>query len=332
MPTETSFPASVQAPLRLRGDWGGANLLRASGWLTQWVWDQTPDHRLSVIETGRGQGDNLCAAGTGAVDVAWATPASFARLAREGRGPFVGRALSDLVALGVFPHRDAMIPVVRADTGFTSLADVAASDAPLRVSLGVNDPDGFMGFGADIVLAAGGVDLDRIVRNGGTVTRHEQPFDAVADLREGRADVMVSEAIMTPDWQALAREQQVQFLSLGESEVAALKEAWGLGVIEVPAGYFPNAEYPVVALDYSDWICVTTTELDNETATLLARAFVENTAEFERGYRHLPVDYSPLRYPIDFRDAEHLTIPLHPAAERVYRAASRAVDKDVRTE
>lgn len=310
------------SPLRFMADWGGANLLRAAGWLTQWVWENTPDHRPSVIHTGRGMGDNLSAVSAGDVDVAFATPASFARLAMEGRGPFEGRVLGNLRAIAALPHRDAMIPVVRSELGLRSLADIAAHEGPLRISLGVNDPDGFMGFGADIVLEAGGVDLDAVVRKGGTITRHEQPFDAIADLREGRADLMISEAIMTPDWQALAREQDVIFVSLTVAESQRLEQDWGLEAIDIPAGYFPGAEYPVTALDYSDWICVTTDDLDDDTAALLARAFIEHGEVFARGYRHLPVEYSPLRYPIDFRTAAHTSIPLHPAAQREYDRAS----------
>jgi hypothetical protein len=73
------------APLQFKADWGGANLTRAAGWLAQWVYEHTASHRLSVIHTGRGMGDNLHALGTGEVDVAFATPASFASLAAEGR-------------------------------------------------------------------------------------------------------------------------------------------------------------------------------------------------------------------------------------------------------
>lgn len=309
-------------PLRFRADWGGANLLRASGWLAQWVWEKTDAHRLSEIHTGRGMGDNLQAVSDGEVDVAFATPAAFAKLAREGRGPFDGRPLTNLVAIAALPHRDAMLPVVRAELGLNSLAEVAAYPGPLRVSLGANDRDGFMGFGGDIVLAAGGVDLEEIVKRGGTVTRHEQPFDVIDDLREGRADLMVSEAIMTPDWQALAREQDVRFLSLTSSEADSLQDSWGLGVIEIPAAYFPGQTEAIVGLDYSDWICATTTDLDDDTAALLAQAFITAGESLVRGYRHFPVEYSPLRYPIDYRVAGQTSIPLHPAAARAYEAAN----------
>lgn len=317
-------PIPARPPLRFKGDWGGANLVRAAGWLAQWVWEQTEDHRLSLIATGRGMGDNLAALAQGEVDVAFATPASFARLAQEGRGPFEGRPIRNLVAIGALPHRDAMIPVARADLGFTTLEDVASYHGPLRVSLGNDDPDGFMGFGGNMVLQAGGIDLGRIIERGGSIIRHEQPFGAIEDLRQGRADVIVSEAIMTPNWQTLARETPIRFLSLTPEEVRFLESRWGLGSIEIPHGYFPGADYPITALDYSDWICATTTSLEDGDAALLARAFVEHGEALARGYRHLPVDYSPLRYPIEFRTASRTSIPLHPAAAAVYYKAGES--------
>ncbi|QNE21357.1 hypothetical protein F1D05_29850 [Kribbella qitaiheensis] len=304
--------------LRLKADWGGANLTRAAGWITQWVWDNTTDHRQAVIYTGRGMGDNLRALGAGDVDIALATPASFARLAREGVGPFEGAPIPDLVALGVLPHRDAMIPVVRKDLGITTLAELAAHPGPLRISLGVNDPDGFMGFAADAVLSAAGVELEDVVARGGQVTRHEQPFDVIADLHEGRADVMISEAIMTPDWQELSRDGSVVLLSLADDEVAALDHRWGLRTIELPGGYFPHTADTIRALDYSGWIVAATSGLPDEFAQLVAQAFSVNSEALARGYRHLPVDYSPLRYPVDLPTAIATPIPLHPAAEAVY--------------
>lgn len=312
---------SGRTPLRFKGDWGGANLTRAAGWFAQWVWEHTPDHRLSVIHTGRGMGDNLEAVADGSIDVALATPGSFARLAREGRGPFEGRALPGLVAIGVFSHRDAMIPVVRADLGLRTLADVAAYDGPLRISLGLDDPNGFMGLAGNMVLETAGIDLARVVGNGGSITRHERPFDSVADLRDGRADLMVSEAIMTPDWQRMAQERDVSFLSLTDDEAEVLKRRWDIDTIELRPGYFAGADHPITAMDYGDWIVVASQDLEDEIAALLARAFIENGQAIARGYQHLPLEYSPLRYPIDFRVASLTPIPLHPGAQQAYDLA-----------
>jgi TRAP-type uncharacterized transport system substrate-binding protein len=308
-------------PVRFKADWGGANLTRASGWLAQWIWERTPRHRPSVIHNGRGMGDSFQALGDGDVDIAIATPAAFARLAQQGLGPFEGRGVPTLRALAVMPHRDAMLPVVKSELGLRSLGDVAQYDGPLRVTLGVNDPDGFMGFAGDAVLRAGGIDLARIVANGGIVLRHEQPFAAIADFHEGRADLLVSEAIMTPAWAALALQNDATFLSLAPAESASLKERWGLGTIDIPSGYFPTVQAPITALDYSGWIITTTSALPDDIARLIASAVVENSAAFDRQYRHLPVDYSPLRYPIDYRLAMDAPIDLHPAAAEVYAAA-----------
>ena len=314
---------SAAGRLRLQGDWGAFNLTRTCGWLAQWVYDNTPDHRRSVIYTGRGMGDSFRALAAGEVDVAVATPASFAPLAQDGLGPFAGEPIPQLRALAVLPHRDAMIAVARAGLGFTHLSDAAGHPGPLRISLGSNDRDGFMGFAGDTLLGAAGVDLDDVAAKGGVVTRHEQPFDSVADLREGRADLMISEAIMTPDWVRLATEADVTFLPLSDTEQQWIEDRYGLGTLEIPADYFPGVEQPLVVLDYAGWFIATTTDLPDDVAALLAQAVVSNSEVLARQYRHLPSERSPLAYPIDFRRASQTPIALHPAAAEVYRHAEQ---------
>lgn len=314
---------TLDGRLRLQGDWGAFNLTRACGWLAFWVYEQTPEHRRSLICTGRGMGDSFRALADGLVDVAIATPGSFARLAQEGRGPFAGRPIPQLRALAVLPHRDAMIAVCRADLGFRTLADAAAHPGPLRLSLGTNDADGFMGFAGDVLLQSAGVDLDVVEAKGGTITRHEQPFDSVDDLREGRADVMISEAIMTPDWQRLATEADVTFLPVTPEQHHWLADRHGLGLVEVPAGHFPGLAEPLPALDYAGWVIATTDALPDADAALIARAVVENSEVLARQYRHLPVERSPLAYPITVREARDTSIPLHPAAAAVYDEAEQ---------
>ena len=313
--------------LRFRGDWGAYNLTRTCGWLAQFVHDHTPEHRLSAIHTGRGMGDNLRALAAGEVDVAVATPASFAALALRGAGPFAGTPMPDLRGIAVVPHHDAMIAVARADLGFTSLSDAAGHDGPLRISLGVDDPDGFMGFAGNVLLAAAGVEEAAVVAAGGAVRRYEQPFAAIADLREGRADLMISEAIMTPDWVRLATEADVTFLPMTAEEQQRVAQAHQLGTRTVEAGYFPGVEQPLEVLDYAGWLVVTTASLPDDVAALLARAVVEDGERLAGQYRHLPAERSPLRYPIDHREARLTPVPLHPAAAEVYRRADEHADE-----
>lgn len=321
MPSDPVLSAAGR--LRLQGDWGAFNLTRTCGWLAQWVYDNTPDHRRSVIYTGRGMGDSFRALAAGVVDVAVATPASFAPLAQAGLGPFAGEPIPELRGLAVLPHHDAMIAVARAGLGLTHLSDVAGHPGPLRISLGAGDRDGFMGFAGDTLLSAAGVELSDVEARGGVVTRHEQPFDSVADLREGRADLMISEAIMTPDWARLAAEADVTFLSLSPDEQQWIVDRYGLGTVEIPVGYFPGVEHPLVVLDYAGWFIATTADLPDEVAALLAEAVVSNSELLARQYHHLPAERSPLTYPIDFRKASRTPIALHPAAAEVYRNAGR---------
>lgn len=313
-----------QPPLRLKADWGGANLTRVCGWLANWVWNQTEDHRLSVICTGRGMADNLRALAAGDVDVAVITPACFARLALTGRGPFAGRPMPQLRAIGQLPHRDAMLIAARADLGVAALDDLPARRPALRLSIGADDADGFMGLAAHMVLGSAGVTLADIEAWGGRVRRHEEPFGCLDDLRYGRADVIVAEAIMTRNWLQLAEQVPLRFISLTATELRLLEEGWGLGGITVPASYLPGMSEDVVALDYSGWLIVTTATLPEHVASLLARAITENAGPLEMQYRHLPADRSPLAYPVTVEHAACPPIPLHPAAARVYSSAQRS--------
>jgi TRAP-type uncharacterized transport system substrate-binding protein len=316
---------TTEGRLRFQGDWGSVNLTRTCGWLAHYIFEHTPNELRSVIYTGRGMGDGLRALGAGVVDVAVITPASFAPLALNGLGPFAGHPIPNLRAIAVMPHRDAMIAVARKDLGFTRLADAAAYEAPLRIAYGTDDPDGFMGLGGNMLLEAAGIDLEKIVANGGSVTHHEQPFDSVHDLRLGRADIMISEAIMTPDWIQLAKDADVVFLEPTPEEQTSIFEKYGVGTVDIPAGYFPGHDEPLVALDYAGWLIVATSELPDEIAHLLARAVIEDSETLARQYRHLPADHSPLAYPIDHKIARRTSIPLHPGAEAEYSAFDRAI-------
>jgi TRAP-type uncharacterized transport system substrate-binding protein len=284
------------------------------------VWNQTPDHRLSVIHTGRGMGDNLRALAAGEVDVAVITPGCFAKLAADGLGPFADRPMPELRGIASLPHRDAMLFAGHADLGIENLSDLQARKPAVRLSIGANDPDGFMGLGARILLGAAGVTLSHIEAWGGSIRYHEEPFGCLEDLEAGRADVIISEAIMTPNWVRLSQRVPLRFVGVNGQEAGRLREDWGLGTVTVPAGYLTGMTQDVTTLDYADWLIVTTTALPDEDAALLARSVTENAAPLEMQYRHLPAERSPLSYPITAEHAAATSVPLHAGAEAVYNA------------
>ena len=315
--------------VRFQSDWGGANLTRASGWLAQWLWERTDGRIRSAIHNGRGMGDNVRALDEGVVDIAIATPLNVAALALTGAGPFAEAPIPRLRGLGVLPHRDAMLAIGRRELGLRHLSDAAALVAagrPLRFSLGLDDADGFMGYAARVLLEAAGLDTDAIVAAGGEILRHEAPFGVLADALEDRADIAITEAIMTPLWQKVGASGRFDFLGLSAAEEDTIAERHGLRAYDLPAGRFPGLAAPIRVLDYSGWAILTTEDLDDEVAALIAEAVCTDAVAIERHYRHLPVEASPLTYPVIAAVAADLPIPLHPAAAAVYRR--RATPED----
>lgn len=326
--TTADTPAGVEGgKLRLRGDWGAYNLTRACGWLANWMWKQTPDHRLSVIHTGRGMGDNLRALARGEVDVAISTPGAFAKLALEGIGPFADGPMPELRAIASLPHRDAMLFAAPETLGIGSLAQLRTERRPIRLSIGAADQDGFMGFGAGLVLESAGISLRDIEDWGGSISYHEDPFGCLSDLASGAADAVIAEAVMTPQWSDLADQVRLRFVSLDEDEVESLSAQWKLGTITLPAGYLTGMSAAVRTLDFSDWLVVTTTALPDEDAACLARAVMEDANTLELQFRHLPSERSPLTYPITVEHASTTSIPLHPGAQSAYETGTHVLER-----
>ena len=94
-------------------------------------------------------------------------------------------------------------------------------------------------------------------------------------------------------------------------------QRWGLECWELPAGRFPSLDAPIRVLDFSGWAILATETLPDRIAALIAEAVVEAAPALERHYRHLPVESSPLSYPLDWREARRTHVPLHPAAAKV---------------
>ncbi|MFT4229815.1 MAG: TAXI family TRAP transporter solute-binding subunit [Microbacterium sp.] len=299
--------------VRFQADWGGANLTRVSGWLAQWLWEQTDGRIRSAILNGRGMGDNLRALTAGEVDIAVLTPTVYAAHAHAGTGPYEGAPATHLRGLAVLPHRDAMIAVARAGLGFARLSD-AAGAGPLRVGLGLGGPDGFMGHAAEVLLDAAGIPVASIQARGGTLVRHESPFDVLGELIDGNVDLAISEAVMAPAWQRLSG---VVHLGLDDAEALAVRAA-GFDTFELESGRLPGQRRALQVLDYSGWAVLTTDALDDEVAALIARAVCTHAGAIERHYRHLPVEASPLTYPVTATDAARMPLPLHPAAAAEY--------------
>jgi uncharacterized protein len=68
--------------------------------------------------------------------------------------------------------------------------------------------------------------------------------------------------------------------------------------------------------------------MDDEVAYRITAVFVEHRGEMEARFRNIPVEHSPLTYPIDpSKMWNGLGVPLHPGAER-YHCAPQAIRAD----
>jgi TRAP-type uncharacterized transport system substrate-binding protein len=315
----TSAPDS-SLHLRFKGDWGAFNLTRICGWLAFEVFRRTGAVH-HVIHTGRGMADNIIALGRGEVDVSIATPAGFARLALAGRGPFAGNPIPGLRAIGCLPHQDALLFALPAELGISTMGQLRDAKPKLRISLARDDGESFMGFGAAAVLRASGIEPQDILAWGGEFVYGEDPSECVEHMNEGRADTIIQEAIMTPWWNDLAEGRPLRFLSLEDDAAQQLEEAYGLTTLTVEAGFLNGMDEPVRALDFTGWQVLVRDDLDDEVAEMLAAIMVENSETFEGQYRHIPVRFSPLAYPITAQGLAATAVPLHPGAERYYRSA-----------
>jgi TRAP-type uncharacterized transport system substrate-binding protein len=241
-------------------------------------------------------------------------------MAVAGQGPFAAEPLTGLRAIGCLPHRDALLIAVSAERDIKTFAQLRERRPALRVALSPDDGESFMGLGAAAAFAAAGVPLSEIVAWGGELLLCERPHDCVALVLDGRADAIAQEAIMTPAWDELATRRPLAFLSLDAESERHLQARLSLGTLTVEAGFLSGMDEPVRAVDFRDWMVVVREDLRDDVAGLLATIMTETGEALERHYRHIPVRFSPLDYPITPQRLADTPIALHPGAEDYYRS------------
>lgn len=305
--------------LNLRGDWGQANMHRICGWLAQEIGDRSPEGSRFAVWSGRGGQDSINAVLSSEADIAVITPTAAARLFAEGWGVADGRATPELRALGVVPQRDRLIVAVDASLPVRELQDLADPRlAPdLRLATSPDDGINLVGYAAHRVLDFAGVDLASMVASGATVLYDERPFPVIDWLRTGRANVAIHEAIMMPTWQRAGTERALRYLPLPDTVLERFA-AWDWPGATVPAGYLPGLATDLHTLDFSDFVVLTSADLDDEVAYLATWCMVQTRQALEAQYAHLAPDRSPVTYPLDPARMADTPVSLHPAAERAY--------------
>ena len=304
--------------LHLKGDWGQANLHRVCGWLSQEVVDRTAPGTRIAIWNGRGGVDNVRAVAEREVDLALSTPAAFTAMALEGRGPYRGTVHAELRGLATVPQRDRLVVAVAAETGIESIRQIRDERRGLRLATCPDDGVNHIGFAAQRLMEACGVDRGSLEAWGGAYLEDERPFPCLDWLREGRADGVIQEAIMTPHWQRAAGERPLRFLAVEPDVLDKLGKDYGWPDATLPAGYLPGLDEDLHTLDFSDFLVIVRADMPDDVAHLLTWCLVKTRSAIEAQYRHLPSERSPITWPLEPAAMARTALPLHPAARRCY--------------
>jgi len=282
--------------VRFRGDWGQANMHRICGWLAQEMGDRLPTGSQFAIWSGRGGQDQVDALLAGEVDIAIVTPTAAVRVLFGDH--------DELRCLGVIGQRDRLVVAIDATLPAKTVAELDQVTVATSPDDGVN----LIGYLAH-----------RVLRDAGKLTfdYHERPFPAIRRFAEGKADVLVHEAIMMPTWQRIADRRPVRYLALEEP-------GWPAATVE--AGYLPGLTEDLRTLDFSDFAVLCRADLSDEIAGLATWCMVKTRRALEVQYAHIPPERSPVTYPLVPADMARTPIPLHPAAAKVYAEPDGVVD------
>jgi TRAP-type uncharacterized transport system substrate-binding protein len=250
----------------------------------------------------------------GRLDMAIANPSAALTLAYLGKGPFE-RPLP-LRTIAVIPSADQYVFAVKKEIGLTRFEDIAAKRAPLRVLLrGVSDH--FLHVMLDDIAAAAGFSVSDLATWGGAIRKagpHPLPGDEkFAAIARGEADAMFDEG--AAGWVGAAAEAGLTILPLGEATLRKL-EAIGYRRAVLRKVVYPQLAADVLTVDFSGWPIFVRTDLPDERVTQICAALEackDRSAWQQPG--PLPLD----RMCRDVPDAP-MGVPLHPAAERFWRA------------
>ena len=311
-----------QIEVHLMGDWGWANLHRVCGWLGSQLMEQSAaGSKYAIWNTPYCAAESVHALAAGEVDMSMSTPAHMLKNALDGKGLYKDTPYPDLMSLGTMPQTDSLLFAVDASLGIRTFDDIREKKPALHISTAPNDGVNNIGFVVEELLEAAEIPREKILEWGGSFVLAVPPDQCAGAVRDGRANVLFYEAIMTPYWRHLARDRRLNFLRFDPEALSAVKDRFGWQTNIVPAGYHIGQDEAIEAIDWSDWLMIVRPEFDEEIAYAIAWAGCTTMEIIERQYRHLEPAVSPLTYPLDPEKICKAPIPLHPGAERYYRDA-----------
>lgn len=272
------------------------------------------------IKVGEAYRD-LRAVGAGLAQLGVTTPAIAARQCQLGQAGF-DRPSPELRSIGVVPHRDGLVFAVVDELDVRSIDDVRERRVPVRLAVGPQWD--LVGQGAYRALEAYGLTPASVTAFGGQWIEVPSAQAGWKLMADGKVDALVHESVVMA-FRPLSRVRPIRLLSMRPEVLDQLEARYGYTRTEIPPGTCVGQDDPVAGLNWDHWIVVANAGVPDEVAQVLADGFLNRRFELERQYTadgRLPWGEHPLDFPIQPEViANEVTVPLHPAAERCYRAA-----------
>ena len=280
--------------------------------------------RVSLREKGKDPWKEVCLFGSdtcdaipevarGDVQLAILNPSQLLTLALRGRGPF--KQPLPLRMITVIPSLDQLAFAVTERTGLTSLAQIRERRFPLRLSLR-GEPHHSIHIVVKEVLSAMGFSLDDIVSWGGKVRYDPGMPDGpnrIGAVERGEIDAIFDEAV--DSWADMALDLGMRFLALEEPILQSLEEL-GFRRAAIRRSQYPRLAHDVPTLDFSGFAVYTRADVPDDVISGICSALEARKDRIPwQGEGPLPLERM-------CRDTPEgpLDVPLHPAAERFWRA------------
>lgn len=252
---------------------------------------------------------------SGEVDVAIVNPATAVGPAIRGLPPFSG--VADLRAIATIPSHDQLGLAVAESTGIESVDDLRGEHSPMRISLRGGRPDHSVHMVLHHVFEAIGAPLDDLVARGDTIHMddgipHREPRRGL--VLGGEREMVCDEGVY--NWVPMAVEAGFRFLPIPEDALQAL-EGMGYRRSAIERERYSVLPADVATLDFSGFMLYTRADAPDGGVDAICRAMLARRDRIPwQGGPTLPLE----RMVTDAEDAP-VPIPLHPAAERVWREA-----------
>lgn len=307
--------------LTINTDPGGANLSRVAGWLTTNLYKRYGANCKFCFRTDNGSIDAIKDIEEGVTDMGVLTPVEVANMACRGIGIYEGQApAAHLRSIFCVPHDDEHVLAVTRESGLMSFDDVFdPKGKKVTIITAPYTGDSLMGHIFIKILSLYGKTIEQWEAEGGVLKTFLGPFEAFSAMQNGEADGLFFEAFMLRPWYRLADTIPLRFLSVPD-KVARPLEQWGVPSFVLKPDGKRGFDEPIRVLQYAKFLVCCRDDMPDYIVRAITEIALDKSYELERDYWTEEPRYRAITLPITPQKlAEVCGVPMHPAAEAVYR-------------